>query len=248
MFCRFRRSILDLSDIFPKTNFLYKKRTFGWFRKKKKEGRQFIWPVVHTSQLLVVCIQGRREGAGSKRYHASPSEMAAPSTPTRGNGVVQTTSKAGGPRTPSANRLAVAERGVGARVERGETAPVDPHFQQSARAWRSGGDRKIMFDNRGVWFVGGRGKRLHVSCENLLCLTIIVQPAFFLQETPSIPRWVWWPSCLTTAVVRSVLPLLVRVPAACLCVVDVVVPLELYPAVQSRAQEMCVENAATPVV
>ncbi|CAB1113101.1 unnamed protein product [Ectocarpus sp. CCAP 1310/34] len=75
--------------------------------------------------------------------------MEAPSTPTRGNGVVQTTSKAGGPRTPSANRLAVAERGVGARVERGETAPVDPHFQQSARAWRSGGDRKIMFDNRG---------------------------------------------------------------------------------------------------
>lgn len=66
------------------------------------------------------------------------------------NGVKQSFRQgASAPRTPSANRLAVAERGVGARVERGETAPVDPHYAQSTRAWRSGGDRKIMFDNRG---------------------------------------------------------------------------------------------------
>ncbi|CAN0159701.1 unnamed protein product [Pylaiella littoralis] len=64
------------------------------------------------------------------------------------NGVRQSM-KATGPRTPSANRLAVAERGAGVRVERGETAPVEAHYAQSSRAWRSGGDRKIMFDNRG---------------------------------------------------------------------------------------------------
>lgn len=73
--------------------------------------------------------------------------MKGPQTPTGGNGVARSTSK--GPRTPSANRLAVAERAVGGRVERGEAAPVDAAFAQSARAWRSGGDRKIMFDNRG---------------------------------------------------------------------------------------------------
>lgn len=73
--------------------------------------------------------------------------MKAPQTPTRaaaGGG-----SSKGPPRTPSVNRLAVAERTVGARVERGEAAPVEAPFAQSARAWRSGGDRKIMFDNRG---------------------------------------------------------------------------------------------------
>lgn len=125
--------------------------------------------------------------------------MEAPSTPTRGNGVVQTTSKAGGPRTPSANRLAVAERGVGARVERGEAAPVDPHFQQSARAWRSGGDRKIMFDNRGVCIRLADGGSGCPSLANLLRLTMmmIVQP-FFRKDSPSIAGW--WPLLITSQV------------------------------------------------
>lgn len=74
--------------------------------------------------------------------------MKAPQTPTRAAGHGGSSQK-GPPRTPSVNRLAVAERGVGARVERGEAAPVEAPFAQSARAWRSGGDRKIMFDNRG---------------------------------------------------------------------------------------------------
>ena len=73
--------------------------------------------------------------------------MQAPQTPTRAG--ARGGSSKGPPRTPSVNRLAVAERTVGARVERGEAAPVEAPFAQSARAWRSGGDRKIMFDNRG---------------------------------------------------------------------------------------------------
>lgn len=74
------------------------------------------------------------------------------------NGVKQSL-QAKGPRTPSANRLAVAERGVGARVERGEAAPVEAPYAHSTRAWRSGGDRKIMFDNRGEPALGGSNQQ-----------------------------------------------------------------------------------------
>lgn len=95
--------------------------------------------------LLLLSLSPARTSRFTRRpafFVSVHTRMKAPHTPTRGG-------SKGAPRTPSVNRLAVAERSVGARVERGEAAPVEAPFAQSARAWRSGGDRKIMFDNRG---------------------------------------------------------------------------------------------------
>ena len=72
--------------------------------------------------------------------------MDQPRTPT-GHGVSLKREGSKGPRTPSANRLASQQQQ--ARLERGETAAASAPFSQSTRAWRTGGDRKIMFENRG---------------------------------------------------------------------------------------------------
>ena len=73
--------------------------------------------------------------------------MKQPRTPT-GKGVSLKLAGSKGPRTPSANRLA-SQQQQQARLERGETAAASAPFSQSTRAWRTGGDRKIMFENRG---------------------------------------------------------------------------------------------------
>lgn len=81
--------------------------------------------------------------------------MKQPRTPTN-HGVSLKREGSKGPRTPSANRLASQQQQ--ARLERGETAAASAPFSQSTRAWRTGGDRKIMFENRGEQrqrYIGG---------------------------------------------------------------------------------------------
>lgn len=71
--------------------------------------------------------------------------MKSPRIPTSGVSVKFNRSN-NGPRTPSANRLAPSAAAAARQTKAAkETAP----FPQSTRAWRSGGDRKIMFENRG---------------------------------------------------------------------------------------------------
>lgn len=67
-------------------------------------------------------------------------------TPTR-SGVVLKFGR--GPRTPSANRLAQSEQQEAVSRERGEPTAVAAVYSQSSRAWRTGGDRKIMFESGG---------------------------------------------------------------------------------------------------
>lgn len=72
--------------------------------------------------------------------------MKAPRTPTASGVSLKFNRLKNGPRTPSANRLAPS---AAAAAQSTKAAKQAAPFSQSTRAWRSGGDRKIMFDNRG---------------------------------------------------------------------------------------------------
>lgn len=72
--------------------------------------------------------------------------MKSPRTPTASGVSLKFNRLKNGPRTPSANRLAPSAAAAARSTKAAQQAAP---FSQSTRAWRSGGDRKIMFDNRG---------------------------------------------------------------------------------------------------